>query len=113
LSTDRDLLLTSAASDVKHIAFSPDGAMLSAACADGVLREWDFATGEVRQLQGHTKEIEYVLYESSGDAMITASLDGTIRRWQDTIPAAPDELQTLLRLWTNATIGANNEVVFE
>ena len=91
---------------------SADGTLLAAACADGILRQWDVATGEMRELRGHSAEIGDVLFKSDSSTMISASLDGSIRVWENMVPSKPAVLQGLLLRWTNANIGANNEVVF-
>jgi WD40 repeat protein len=47
-----------------------------------VLRKWDLATGtEVRQFEGHTKDVRHVAVSPDSKQMLSASFDGTVRLW--------------------------------
>ena len=48
----------------------------------GSLRQWDLATGkEIRELQGHTRDIRHVSISPDGKRLLSASFDGTVRLW--------------------------------
>jgi len=62
--------------------WSRDGRRLASACADGLLREWDAATGELLgAFQGHRDDVNWVASSRDGSRVATASSDGTVRLW--------------------------------
>ncbi|MBN1679617.1 MAG: protein kinase [Anaerolineae bacterium] len=49
---------------------------------DGTIRVWDAATGEqLRQLDGHTDQVERLAWSPDGTRLLSASVDGTARLW--------------------------------
>ncbi len=73
------------------VAFTPDGkqavtgggnALLELPTTDESLRLWDLTTGkEIRQFQGHTKDIRRVAISPDGKQLLSGSFDGTMRLW--------------------------------
>ena len=76
-----------------RVAVSPDGRSFAAAGADGTVRVWDAATGEVIQtLEGHDGSVLAVAFSPDGRTIASSGRDGTIRIWD---PASGDELRSL------------------
>jgi sugar lactone lactonase YvrE len=71
-------------SEVRSVAFSPDGTTLASASADRTIRLWDVATGQPRgdPLQGHTDVVTSVALSPDGTTLASASSDHTIRLWE-------------------------------
>jgi hypothetical protein len=67
---------------VRSVVFSPDGAKVVTASADGTARVWDANTGaEVLALRGHTGTVRSARFSPGGGRVVTASGDGTARVW--------------------------------
>jgi len=63
-------------------AWSPDGRRLATACADGLVREWDAATGTMLGVHdGHADDVNWVAWSRDGGRVASASSDGTVRLW--------------------------------
>jgi WD40 repeat protein len=74
--------LRGAGDGIMAVAWSPDGATLAAACADGVLRLWDVDNNTlVQSLYGHTDIITGLAFSSDGRLLASGSVDGTVRLW--------------------------------
>jgi len=64
------------------VAWSPDGRRLATACADGLVREWDTATGALLgAYRGHRDDVNWVAYSRDGRRVVSASSDSTVRLW--------------------------------
>ncbi len=93
LDTGKELLALEAQKDgyAWTVAFTPDGkqavtgggnAFQPSPRKEGSLRLWDLKTGkEVRQFQGHTKDIRRVAISLDGKQLLSGSFDGTMRLW--------------------------------
>src|SRR5580700_10117124 len=68
---------------VVSVAFSPDGATLASAGADGVLRLRETATGNhVRSFSGHVGWAYAATFSPDGSLLASAGADGTVRLWR-------------------------------
>ncbi|KAB8210423.1 WD40-repeat-containing domain protein [Aspergillus parasiticus] len=85
--------LTDHTSDVKALAFSPDGKRLVSGSSDNTIKIWDLATWAVVQtLKGHEHFIGAVAISPNGKLIASGSLDYTVRAW---------DIDTGALLWTS------------
>jgi WD40 repeat protein len=78
---------------INDAAFSPDGEHLVTGGYDQVLKIWDVASGQVRQmLKGHTGGIRGVAYRPNGKQIASLSGDGSLRIWDLDGPRESREL---------------------
>ena len=74
--------------DVRGVAFSPDGKLLISGSSDPYARLWDTSTGKLLARSpestqgGHTNTISSVAFNLKGDEVTTASWDNTVRVWR-------------------------------
>jgi hypothetical protein len=81
--------LSGHSSDVKRLAFSPDGGRLVSASEDMTARIWETATWQaVIALHGHTDRVDDLAFSPDGHRIASASHDGTVRIW-DAAPLTP------------------------
>ena len=64
------------------VSFSPDSKILASGSGNGSIRLWNLDNGEViRQLNGHTNDINSVNFSPDGKVLASGSDDDTIRLW--------------------------------
>jgi WD40 repeat protein len=85
------------ASEVKVIAFSPDGRLLASAATDNAIKLWDTGSGrELRTLSGHTAQINSLAFNPDISLLASASNDGSTLLWD---VAQGRQLATLVSLY--------------
>jgi WD40 repeat protein/tetratricopeptide (TPR) repeat protein len=71
---------------VIDVAFSPDGRRIVSAGAEGTVKVWEAATGDVlKTFSGHGDFVESVAFSPDGGRIVSSSKDGTIRIWDTVI----------------------------
>jgi RNA polymerase sigma factor (sigma-70 family) len=67
---------------VRAVRFAPDGQTVASAGADGVIRLWVAATGQVlHTLAGHRGAVSALAFSPGGKTLASAGQDGTVRPW--------------------------------
>jgi WD40 repeat protein len=67
--------------DVREIAFRPDGRALASAARDRSVRLWDLDSGRQQHLLPHPNDVLHVAFDPSGLRLVTAGSDGVARIW--------------------------------
>lgn len=79
---------------VKGMAVSRDGQRLASCSADGTVKIWDLASGDVRlTIRGDSKREQCVAFSPDGNRVATGGEDHTVKVWD---AATGQELQRLL-----------------
>ncbi|KAF5828571.1 WD40-repeat-containing domain protein [Dunaliella salina] len=73
---------TGHSSDVRSVAFTPDGTTLVSGSNDKTIKLWDVASGSCRDtLKGHTDSVRSVAVSRDGCTLASGSFDKTVRLW--------------------------------
>jgi WD40 repeat protein len=76
------LAFTGHAGTVYALAMHPAGRLLASGGKDGVIRLWDYATGEeLLTLTGHLDYVHDLAFTPDGTTLVSGSGDGTARLW--------------------------------
>lgn len=97
-------LLREHKSEVRGVAFSPDGKYVATASWDKTARVWETATGKlVSILGGHGGPVPDVAFSPDGQYIVTASNDKQARVWADWKTSNPQVIASLeekAELWS-------------
>lgn len=67
--------------DAGAVAFSADNTKVATSDGAGFVKVWDIASGQPRELKGHTKQVFQMAFRPDGKYLVTASQDGSARIW--------------------------------
>jgi WD40 repeat protein len=110
VSTGKELFaLEGPEEEFTAVAFSPDGKLVAAGTAGGVVFLWEVSTGKVRRrLPGHQGRIRALAFAPDGTTLASGSADSTALVWGLIRPlreggagSAPRSAADLERLWTD------------
>jgi WD40 repeat protein len=67
---------------VYSVAFSPDGNQIVSGSSDQSVKVWDAKTGkQLRELQGHTDDVNSVAFSPDGKQIVSGSVDKSVQVW--------------------------------
>lgn len=78
--------------DIGAVAFNSDDTKIATSDGAGVVKIWDIASSQSRELKGHTDRISSMTFHPNGKYLITASMDGSARLWDLKSPDSPPRL---------------------
>lgn len=96
---------------VLQASFSPDGARILTASADGSARIWDATAAIVTELKGHSRSVRSATFSRDGKWIVTASLDGTARVWDAATGETRAELRGHTRDVTSAAFSPDGTMI--
>jgi WD40 repeat protein/serine/threonine protein kinase/tetratricopeptide (TPR) repeat protein len=99
---------------VRSAAFSPDGTVVAAGCADGSTRLWDLRTFKpLGPPVVQRAAIVGVAFAPDGRSFVTAADDGDVRRWRvpEAMAGEPEVLALRLQVRTGLRLDAEQAVV--
>jgi WD40 repeat protein len=68
---------------VLSVAFSPDGALIAAGIANGLIKLWRVRDGKLLQtFMGHSEPVRSVVFSSNGELLVSGSVDKTVKIWR-------------------------------
>jgi len=67
--------------EIWHLLLSPDGKTLASASADGTVKLWDLARGELKFTLKHADQVWEIAFNPTGSKLVSASLDHFARVW--------------------------------
>jgi WD40 repeat protein/serine/threonine protein kinase len=81
----RETLLVHTPSQVRALAWAPDGRHLASAHSDHTVRTWFVPTGEESHVfRGHTQAVMDVAYRPGGKQLVSADFGGILKAWDAT-----------------------------
>lgn len=102
-STPLNTFIEPDSTQIRGLAWSPDGALVAAAYRDRRIALWDVAADELHgYLVGHTSQVFRVAFDTTGRVLASASFDQTVRLW---------DVEQMAELWTSDDLGTRIEAV--
>jgi WD40 repeat protein len=93
-------------------AFSPDGTLVAAECAQHRVRVWPIGGREpVAELHGHAGQLQSIRFSHDGQFLVTTSLDKTARIWRSGTGELIRTLQGHRDFVFDAAFSPNDELV--
>jgi len=95
---------------ITSFAFAPEGGTLASAGADGSVRIWDIAAGQLSEtIRGHADDVTSVAFSPDGQWLLTGSADHTARIWDVRKHLRQPELDVRGSLWNRIAISSTGK----